>query len=387
MANYDIVREYDWTSVPTGSPLREEAPCAIVTAHILENSQLQQFLQGYINTLETVDLPDSADKGLIFYRDLYKTTGDKVGTFFFPFFTDNYRAFSNEYDNSFSSISQRGADMIGAEVIENLAGAGEKIVGGGIELGKNLANIAGGVAAAFATEDSEGNKKDATGMAATGEGGVSGVMKRASKAIGGKVTMGAPGTYIETPKFYQYSNTDQGLQISFALSNTLSDEGAQKNAEFIKFFTTINRPERKSSIGMTFPAIFNINVPGLRFIQWASLENFSVSLLGQRRKINNVIQPEAYVLDMTFNSLTIEAANFMKMVQTPGQSNEQYERERAIALNELRSVSRGVGAIGRGAIAAAKAAREAAAQAGAQAGRLVGRSGQSYTPGAETQQF
>ena len=334
MATYDIVREYDWTSVPTGSPLREEAPCAIVTAHILENSQLQQFLQGYINTLETIDLPAGADAGLIFYRDLYKTTGPKVGTFFFPFFTDNYRAFSNEYDNSFSSISQRGADMIGAEVIENLAGAGEKIVGGGIELGKNLANIAGGVAAAFATEDSEGKAKEATGMSA---GGVSGAMSKVSKAIGGKVTMGAPGTYIETPKFYQYSNTDQGLQISFALSNTLSDEGAQKNAEFIKFFTTINRPERKSSIGMTFPAIFNVNVPGLRFIQWASLENFSVSLLGQRRKINNVIQPEAYVIDMTFNSLTIEPANFMKMVQTPGQDSASYEYSRAQALGELRS--------------------------------------------------
>lgn len=379
MANYDIVREYDWTSVPTGSPLRDEAPCAIVTAHILESSQLQQFLQGYINTLETIDLPESADKGLIFYRDLYKTTKDKVGTFFFPFFTDNYRAFSNEYDNSFSSISQRGADMIGAEVIENLAGAGEKIVGGGLELGKSIARIGGGVAAAFA-DDAKDTEKDMSddqrkiqaSLRAKGGAGIAGAMKNVSKAVGGKVTMGAPGTYIETPKFYQYSNTDQGLQISFALSNTLSDEGAQKNAEFIKFFTTINRPERKSSVGMTFPAIFNINVPGLRFIQWASLENFSVSLLGARRKINNVIQPEAYVLDMTFNSLTIEAANFMKMVQTPGQSNEQYERERAIALNELRTIAdlgssaaaaggaiaRGGGAIARSARATARAAAQ-----------------------------
>ena len=79
---------------------------------------------------------------------------------------------------------------------------------------------------------------------------------------------------------------------------------------------------------------------------------------------------------MTFNSLTIEAANFMKMVQTPGQSNEQYERERAIALNELRNVSRGIAA---GAAGAAAAARAIADQ--------VNRAQQSYTPGAETQQF
>jgi hypothetical protein len=334
MANYDIVREYDWTSVPRNSPLREEAPVAICTAHILENNQLQQFLGGYINTLESIDAPGGADKGLLFYRNLYKTTGDKKGTFFFPFFTDDYRSFSNDYDNSFSSISQRGADMIGAEVIENLAGAGEKIIGGGIELGKNLASIGGGVAAAFATKDSEGKAQDAKGMSSEGLGAV---MRKAGSAIGGTVTMGAPGTYIETPKFYQYANTDTALQLSFALSNTLNDDAAEKNADFIKFFTTINRPERKSSIGMTFPAIYHIEVPGLRYIEWASLENFGVSMLGQRRRIGGVIIPEGYIITLTFKSLTIEAANFMKMVKTPSQSGAQYEYERSQALADLRS--------------------------------------------------
>ena len=147
--------------------------------------------------------------------------------------------------------------MIGAEVIENLAGAGEKIIGGGIELGKNLASIGGGVAAAFTTKDSEGKAQDAKGMSSEGLGAV---MRKAGSAIGGTVTMGAPGTYIETPKFYQYANTDQGLQVSFALSNTLTDKGAKMNGDFIKEFTMINRPTREavSYTHLTLPTILRV---------------------------------------------------------------------------------------------------------------------------------
>ena len=188
MGRVDIVRDYDWTSVPRGSGLREEAPCAICTAHILENNQLQQFLGGYINTLETMEVQPGQDKGLKFYKGLYKTTGPPVGTFFFPFFTDNYRAFSNEYDNSFSSISQRGADMIGAEVIENL-------IGGGIELGKNIAGVGAGLIDAFKDTEKDGETVKAKGVA-SGQATVDAkksLAKRAGEAMG-TVTMGAPGS-------------------------------------------------------------------------------------------------------------------------------------------------------------------------------------------------
>ena len=37
---FDIVNDYDWTTIPRRSPLRDEAPCAYVTAYELEFSQL-----------------------------------------------------------------------------------------------------------------------------------------------------------------------------------------------------------------------------------------------------------------------------------------------------------------------------------------------------------
>jgi hypothetical protein len=362
--------------------LREEAPVAICTAHILENNQLMQFLGGYINTLEALDLKPGQDAGLKFYKGIYKTTGPPVGTFFFPFFTDNYRAFSNEYADTFSKISQRGAGMIGAEVIENLAGAGEKIIGGGTELVKNIAGMGSSLVDAFTDKTDEEGKvtKGSTSQSGFLAGLKSGVGK-AGDAMGTK-TVGDPGSYIETPKFYQYANTDQGLELSFALSNTLNDDAAAKNAEFIKQFTVINRPTRLGPLGMTFPAIYHIEVPGLRYIEWASLDNFGVSMLGQRRKINGVIVPEAYVINLSFTSLTIEAANFMTMVKTPGQTNAEYERERGIALQGLR----GIAAAGRSIANAGGSIADMVMDAAYDADKEI-KSNQSYTPGAETQQF
>jgi len=95
---------------------------------------------------------------------------------------------------------------------------------------------------------------------------------------------------------------------------------------------------RMCPLGMTFPAIYHIEVPGLRYIEWASLDNFGVSMLGQRRKVDGVIVPEAYVINLSFTSLTIEAANFMTMVKTPGQSMQEFGREKYEALGQLRQI-------------------------------------------------
>jgi len=46
---------------------------------------------------------------------------------------------------------------------------------------------------------------------------------------------------------------------------------------------------------------------------------------------------------LSFTSLTVEPANFMKMVQTPSQSGGQYQRERAEALGELREQATAAG--------------------------------------------
>jgi len=306
---YDIVKEYDWTSVPRTSDLRNEAPSAYITAYELKYSQLRSFIDGYMNILSPQNnagsYSESKNPGLDFYKGLYTVKDGPIARLNFPFFEDSFRSFSTEFADTFSPISQRGAQMFGGQAIQGLGGAAESLAGGGLAAVNALAS--------FGDTSNSGDQSLADKVAKTASSAATGV----AKTLGlnpGRQTIGTPGSYIETPKFYQYSNTDNGLQVGFTLSNTLEDDSIDKNFKFICDFTKMNRPYRYGPIGMDFPAIYNLVVPGLRYIQWAYLENFEVSMLGNRRKIGSRVIPEAYVCNFTFRSLTVEPANFVEEI-------------------------------------------------------------------------
>lgn len=304
---YDIVNEYDWTSSPAGSDLRKETPNAYVTAYKMDFSQLQQFIDGFINIATNQNRAEQTGNtpGLQFYKDLYKS-GKVLADLNFPFFSDNVRGFSNEYTDTFSPISQRGSQFLFGEGINNLGNAAIGAVGGAAALGREAGN----------STLLQGN---AVGEAIAGGIGAGGdaFTKLTGLKMPGLQTVGAPGSFIETPKFYQYSNTDEGVEVAFVLSNTLNDfrsnKGFKQNIKFIKEFTMMNRPFREGAIAMSFPAIYHIEIPGLRYIEWAYLENFGIELMGARRRIGKDIIPEAYMCKFLFKSLTIEAANFVQM--------------------------------------------------------------------------
>ena len=333
---YDIVKEYDWTSVPRTSDLRNEAPSAFITAYELQYSQLRSFIDGYMNILSPQNnagsYTNSKNPGLDFYKGLYTVKNNAIARLNFPFFEDSFRSFSTEFADTFSPISQRGAQMFGGKEIQGLGAAGESLVGGGVAAVNALA--------AFGDTGNSGDQSLADKVAKTVSGAATGV----TKALGlnpGRQTIGTPGSYIETPKFYQYSNTDNGLQIGFTLSNTLEDDSIDKNFKFICDFTKMNRPYRYGPIGMDFPAIYNLVVPGLRYIQWAYLENFEVSLLGNRRRIGTRVIPEAYVCNFTFRSLTVEPANFVEEICDNRDAFGDFDRYSANQAKEEQAFQKG----------------------------------------------
>jgi len=302
--SFDIVKEYDWTSVARNTKLRDEAPSAYITAYELKFSQLKTFIDGYMNVFSPQNnessYGDSDNPGLDFYKGLYNVADTPLARFNFPFFSNEMRSFSTEFENTFSPISQRGAQMLGADKIEGFAGGMESLAGGGVALAKSIGDVGG---------------QSLQNMVDTATSTFNAALGTNFKNPGTQ-TVGAPGTYIETPKFYQYSDTDNGVQIGFTLSNTLNDDGFKSNYDFITKFTKLNRPFRRGPIGMNFPAIYNLVIPGVRYIQWASLDSFSVGMLGTRRKIfvpglGDVVVPEAYTCNFSFKSLTIEPANFI----------------------------------------------------------------------------
>tara|TARA_R100000951_G_scaffold81182_2_gene68938 strand:- start:19 stop:837 length:819 start_codon:yes stop_codon:yes gene_type:complete len=264
----NIVRDGAWTTLSTSSKLRAEAPRVMVTPYKLSSTAIKQAVKGFIAANS-----DNTDQ---FYNELYTIEGSKKGApvsngdpYFFPYFNDDFRSFTSEFADTLSNISDRGTVSV-AQMLNDIGG---EAIGAAAQVVDFMENV-----------------------------------KSAFKGDGGPST----GTYIETPKFYQFDNTDAPLSVTFPLLNTVNpDVDIAQNQAFIKEFTIMNRPERLSAARMNFPHVYSVKIPGLRFIKWAYCDNLSFSMVGQRREIGGKIVPEAYQCNMSFKSLTVEVSNFL----------------------------------------------------------------------------
>ena len=287
MAIYDVVNKYSWTSVPKNTPMRREAPKVIVTPFKLIGSQLNQYINGYVN-IGNMD-PEK------FYRNLYKV--NKTGNEYqFPYLSDNIKSFGNSFTESFGNFSSKGA-------VNGVYNAGQSI----------MTELAGsGLGAAEIVSYLLNDTSDIVNGLPSSMQGAANTMIDASGAAAGAVGLptGNAGSYLETPQLYQFENTDAPLDVSFTLSNTIDENDAEMNKALIDDLVKLNKPERLSAIHMTYPHIYRIMVPGQRYMFWAYMSNFSVSLLGNRREINGKLVPEGYNITMSFKSLIIETSNF-----------------------------------------------------------------------------
>lgn len=271
----NIVMDYDWTSIPKGSVLRSRAPRVTVRSFKIKSSESLNRIKSYAKVVATVDAEE-------FYNKLYGDIATPEETFRFPFLGDAVRSFSNEYGDTFQSA------FLGS--VDSAFGEASKLYGEykTYNVGKNLAALAGNIAKADSL-------KSVTDTATTG-------------------MSTEPGSYIETPKLYQYSQNDSGLEVSFVLSNTINRDSVDNNYKLVEKLTRINRPFRKNAVVMEPPRIYEVKLPGIRYIKWASCSSFSVQLLGAKQLLGGMIIPEGYLISMTFTSLTTEVSNFMDKV-------------------------------------------------------------------------
>lgn len=282
MARFNIVKEYDWTTIPRGSGYRNRAPRVYIKSYKVKSSESLNRILNYSNVVSNTDADD-------FYDKLYSNITEPEDEFWMPYLGDVVRSFSNEYGDTFQS------SFLGA-VDSALTGASKLFGEVGTYVGINNINAA-----------------KAGGGAAMDGKSVSQIIGAAAQEIQGRSYSTAPGSYIETPKLYQYAQNDAGLDVSFVLDNTLNDDNS-KNTELVNLLTKINRPKRENSIIMEPPRIYEVKLPGIRYMRWAYCSNFSVTLLGARRMIDDQIIPEGYLINMTFTSLTTEVSNFMDKI-------------------------------------------------------------------------
>jgi len=283
MATINVHKEYDWTSVARNSPYRNVAPYVHIQAYKITSSAALNRITSYLN-LATAK---SADE---FYEKLYENV-EKTDDFFIPYFGDGIRSFSNEFGDTFQNQAISNVDsLLQTGANEILAPLGE------FKGAENIAKLAGQVAAV---------------------GGSIGNMDQFKQAAGnvGKGLTSAPGSYIETPKLYQYAQNDGPLDITFPLFNTINADAVQKNYDLIDKLTRINRPKRLTSVTMEPPHIYEVKLKGLRYMRWAYCSSFSVNMIGARRLVNGAITPDGYQISMSLTSLTTEVSNFMDKVK------------------------------------------------------------------------
>ena len=146
-------------------------------------------------------------------------------------------------------------------------------------------------------------------------------------AMGSSVlfNMDAPGIYVEKPKFYQFGSAGEDVSFSFPLINTgwSTFEDVVQNWQLLYLLTYQNRPNRRSRDLIDPPAIYEINIPGIKYSPFAYIEQMEVNFAGARRRMNipvpygsgittiNTIIPDAYVVTIRMKTLVGETQNFL----------------------------------------------------------------------------
>mgnify|MGYP000330064829 CR=1 FL=1 len=125
---------------------------------------------------------------------------------------------------------------------------------------------------------------------------------------------------------FNFASGGDSVTFSFPLINTgwSTFEDVQKNWQLIYLLTYQNRPNRRTRDLIDPPCLYEVMLPGVKYMPYAFISRMSVNFLGSRRsyyiKIPSVgggtsriqtIIPEAYDRSITFTRLIAESQNFL----------------------------------------------------------------------------
>lgn len=164
-------------------------------------------------------------------------------------------------------------------------------------------------------------------------------------------------TFVERAKFYSYGSEGEEFSFSFPLINTGSCtfEDVVRNWEFLFLLMYNNKPARKNVSIIDPPVIYQVEIPGVKFLPFCYISSMNIQFRGSRRALSfdfpsnnqlnvetgslgnlgetlgnvvgfnatvnqprkiNTIVPDAYVVTITVKSLLPETKNFMYSVLT-----------------------------------------------------------------------
>jgi hypothetical protein len=158
-------------------------------------------------------------------------------------------------------------------------------------------------------------------------------MRRSAAALARFAYFSEPGIYIERPKFYSFNSSGDLLDVTFPLINTgwSSYEDVRRNWQLVFMLIYQNRPNRRSRELIDPACIYEVNIPGVKYIPFAFMRNIKIDFMGARRNLKlevptstgistiNTIVPDAYNISITLEGLVPESQNFLAAMLTDKQ--------------------------------------------------------------------
>lgn len=150
-----------------------------------------------------------------------------------------------------------------------------------------------------------------------------------AQAGAGMVNLFQPGTYIEKPKFYDFQDSGDDLTVEFPLLNTgnATYQDVVRNWQLIYLLVYQNRPVRFTRDLIEPPAIYEVSLPGIKYMPYAYISSLEVQFMGSRRPMTirfkdessggqttgtvDTIIPDGYNIQIKLKGLVAETKNFM----------------------------------------------------------------------------
>lgn len=147
-----------------------------------------------------------------------------------------------------------------------------------------------------------------------------------SNTMASSMYISEPGMYIEKPQFYSFAASGDTVSFSFPLINTgwATFEDVQRNWQLIYMLVYQNRPNRKTRVLIDPPCLYEVMIPGIKYMPYAFVNSLNVQFVGSRRsyvinvpnsgggstKIQTII-PDAYMVTIQLKGLVAETQNFL----------------------------------------------------------------------------
>lgn len=152
-----------------------------------------------------------------------------------------------------------------------------------------------------------------------------GKIQSGAEQLAAIANMKEPGVYIERPKFFNFEQDGNDVTVKFPLINTgwSTYDDVRLNWQLLFLLAYQNRPNRRSRELIDPSCLYEVTIPGVKYMPYAYISSLKVDFLGARRHMNlevpvlggnstiSTIVPDAYEVTLTLTGLIGESRNFL----------------------------------------------------------------------------